>query len=30
MGEGVKGRVHGFLGRGCKWEKVLRGGCMDF
>jgi len=30
VGEGVKGRVHGFLGRGCKWEKVSRGGCMEF
>ena len=30
MREGVEGRVHGFLGGGCKGERVLRGGCMDF
>ena len=30
MGEGVEGRVHGFLGGGCKWQRVSRGRCVDF
>ena len=30
MREGVEERVHGFLAGGCKWERVSRGGCMDF
>ena len=30
MGEGVEGRLHGFLGGGRKLERVSRGGCMEF
>ena len=30
MGEGVEERLHGFLGGDRKWERVSRGGCMDF
>ena len=30
MGEGAEGRVHVFLGGQRKWQRVSRGGCIDF